>query len=218
MKQAAFKLGVAFGSTLFAAAAHAHECRTLGHVADFLQPGIYTVCLGFSGEDGVENPGKGNPNNLDFFPLWQDPNADPDSFEFFVPLDTRKGDKVDIKATLYYLNDVVWDPACDEDFNCDLDHPGVGYESPVALRKNGKIKFQHTITETVPVDAEDAVAYRGKKDVILPFEGMYAWVITGTIQKKGEKAVYFTQKYTCQSPRDPATDEGWFNCAIYPLD
>jgi hypothetical protein len=127
-------------------------------------------------------------------------------------LDTRQGDKVKIRATLYYLNDVVWDLACDENFNCDLDHPGVGYESPVALDDKGKILFKHTYCEFTPVEAEGAISYRGREDIIMPFNGMYAWVITGTIQKKGKEPIYFNTKWTCQSPRDLATDEGFFDC------
>lgn len=59
---------------------------------------------------------------------------------------------------------------------------------------------------------------------------MYAWVVSGTIQKMGERPVSFDTKWTCQQPRIPygpyvlsdiATNtligapEGWFDCVRY---
>jgi hypothetical protein len=112
------QLGALGALCLLPYAAQAHECRALGlanaqgsydakHPENSKPvPDQYWICPGFSGEDPAHGiPGAGKPNNLDFFPFYI-PGKD---FNKLSSLDTAKGDKVDITATLYYLNDYVFD-------------------------------------------------------------------------------------------------------------
>ena len=217
-------------STLFAASVQAHECRILGQVSDFSPnpPARYDICVGFAIEDSsLGQPGEGKLNNLDFFPLLvKGPNA-----EDFLPLDTRTGDKVDIKATLIYLNDKYYEVPVDENFNITVPWfffttQGVGYKSPIGSCSRRECKvFKKEINHFKPVDAEDAVSYRAFQDFFLPFSGNYAWIITGTIKKTGYAPVTFKTKWVSRQPRVPygpldASDiegtlvqapEGWYD-------
>lgn len=215
-------------------AAQAHECRPLGPW--YRTPPVtpsYGICTGFAREDAEKGlPGAGKRNNLDFFPAWiySDNNVS--------WLDTSKGDTVDITATLSYLNDTVYEVPFDEEGNIavpfffQFQTVGVGYDSPVALDKTGKPLFQRTFTEfvEVPLPDEGLITYRIPKDFILPYRGMYSWVISGTLHKKGHPAVHFDTKFTCQQPQVPygpwdasniretqvPAPEGWFDCVRYP--
>ncbi len=64
-------------------------------------------------------------------------------------------------------------------------------------------KFVKTFNTFVPVDAEGAITYRVPADFITPFAGLYSWVITGTVQKKGHPPVTFYTKWTSLQPRIP---------------
>lgn len=200
-------------AALFTTSSQAHECRILGQSNNFTPPpypGSYYVCVGFSIEDAsLGQPGEGKKNNLDLFPLFV---TGPDEADY-IPLDTRKGDKVDIKATLYYLNDKYFEIPTDADFNVTVPlfffkTPGVGYESPIATCspwQSGCKEFKKALTNLVPVDVpeEDAVSYRAPNNFVLPYSGMYAWVITGTLQKKGQKPVEINAKWVSGAPRVP---------------
>lgn len=206
----ACRWALVFASTLFAPGVQAHECRILGQVNDFSSnlPGRYGLCVGFSVEDSsLGQPGEGKKNNLDFFPLFV---TGPES-EDILPLDTSEGDKVDINATLYYLNDKWFEIPLDDNFNITepcffFTTQGVGYESPIARcfpPKHGCKEFKKEIRHFVPVDAEDAVSYRAFQDFILPYSGNYAWIITGSIQKQGQPPVTFKTKWVSAQPRVP---------------
>ena len=150
-------LGI-LGAALFTTSSQAHECRALGQVNAEGSPGdpsatppvpphavddAYWVCIGFSEEEPPQ-PGEGLPNNLDFFPLFAPGN----DFNNVSSVDTTKGDKVDITATLYYLNDKYYVIPYDADFNITVPFfffksSGVGYEFAYlqmrfdALARNG---------------------------------------------------------------------------------
>ncbi len=127
---------------------------------------------------------------------------------------------MNIKATLYYLNNVVF-TLPDPWTAADLVVPGVNFKSPIAVKKgrgkDGKPVplFERVIEKFVPVDDVGYVTYRDKNDFILPFKGMYSWVIEGYIRKKGHDGVFFSTKFTCQQPRDPSGNELLFDCARY---
>lgn len=227
------KLGVCFGLTLLAAGAQAHECRALGQASAWGTPDnpvadAYWLCVGFSKEDeSMGLPGEGKPNNLDFFPFY----VPGDNSDNFSSLDTSQGDKVDIEATLKYLNDTYFPVPHDEDFHVTepwffFTQNGVGYESPI-VKGNPKFKKKIEENDLVKIDSEGSWAYRNKEDFILPFAGTYQWIVKGTVQKKGKPAVKFETKWTCNQPRIPygpsdlgnfdgsvvQAPEGWFDCA-----
>lgn len=200
------RVAAALGSCLAAAAAQAHECRLVGNgneSADSNFDQRYYICLGFLHEESSEGqPGKGKPNNLDFLPVYfADVNTP-------IPLNVAKGDKVEIEATVYWLNGRVFPTSPQE-------VPGVGYESPIALTPAGKIRWKHTIAELVQRKSGGFPSFGEKNDFILPYRGMYAWVVQGTLQHQGAKPVYFVQKYTCQQPRNPSESTSFFDCARY---
>ncbi|MFO1418676.1 MAG: hypothetical protein U1E83_08395 [Methylotetracoccus sp.] len=261
-----FKLAMLSVLGLAPFAANAHECRSLGLASAWGIPGDkttpplpvpdqYYLCVGFSGEDPAHGiPGAGKPNNLDFYPIYL-PGAD--GFKY-SSLDTAKGDKVDITATLYWLSDYVFDipfvcawpydaASCPgvqpptlffRQLNVAYDKngnptakgtTGYGYEQPIALKEDGTPVYENKITKFKKFNWEGTWAYRAPKDFILPAMGSYAWVVTGTVQKKGKPAVMFNTKWTCQAPRIPygpydlndidgtisAAPEGWFDCVRY---
>jgi hypothetical protein len=118
-----------------------------------------------------------------------------------------------------------------KDFTKVIGAEGAGYESTIALRKNGKPVYENQFTNVVRIyePSEGANTYRAKKDFILPKMGMYAWIINGTLGKKGKPPVTFDAKWTCQAPRIPlgpydlndiegtviGGPEFWFDCARY---
>ncbi|MCI0599260.1 MAG: hypothetical protein L0Y50_07240 [Beijerinckiaceae bacterium] len=189
--------GAGLASALFAASGQAHECRALGQ-SNNGEIGQYWLCVGFAIEDG-DRPRAGTKNNLDFFPLWVDgPN-----FEVIEPLDTRTGDKVDIKARLLYVSTNFYEIPHDENFKVTVPWfffrvPGIGYEMPLTVPK-----FDRLFTTFVPVDAEDSVSYRAPSDFITPYAGLYSWVVQGTIQRQGHQPVTFYTKWTSLQPRVP---------------
>lgn len=184
----------------------AHECRLLGNGNENIDANFdkrYYICLGFLNEDPkAGQPGKGKPNNLDFLPVYFEDVNTPHL------LNAAKGDKVDIQATVYWMNGRVF-PTSPQDV------PHIGYESPIALDETGKIKWKHTITDWVQRKSLGLPSYGDRNDFILPYRGMYAWVVEGTLQRQGAKPVYFIQKYTCQQPRDPSESTSFFDCARY---
>lgn len=233
--------GMALAAALFAASAEAHECRMLGQANDFTPPapGNYFICAGFAIEDeSLGQPGEGKPNNLDFFPLFvTGPNE-----EDFIPLDRRQGDIVYVKATLHYLNGNYYEIPVDQNFNVTppaflFTTDGVGYESPIATCSPwypGCKAFEKKLLFLVPVDVpeEGAVSYRAPNNFILPYSGMYAWVISGTLKKQGQKPVEFKMKWVSAAPRIPygpldaddvnpaafvGAPEGWFD-SVQPAD
>ncbi|MFO1418675.1 MAG: hypothetical protein U1E83_08390 [Methylotetracoccus sp.] len=271
MKMHLMRLAALAALALAPLAANAHECRALGlamawgtydatHPENSTPaPDQYWLCVGFSGENPAQGlPGAGKPNNLDFFPFWL---GGKDTNHEIRPLNTDNGDKVDIKATLVYLNDFVFDInyVCVWPYdaaNCPGVQPptlffrqlnvaydkngnptskgttGFGYEQPIALDENGKPVYEKKITNFVNLpdpEGGNYRTYRAPKDFILPKLGTYAWIITGTLQKKGKAPVSFDTKWTCQAPRIPygPTDlndidgtivgapEGWFDCVRY---
>ncbi|MFO1418677.1 MAG: hypothetical protein U1E83_08400 [Methylotetracoccus sp.] len=220
-------------------------------------PDQYWLCIGFGAEDPAHGlPGAGAPNNIDVFPLWA-PGKD---FGTYASLDTAKGDVVKLKANLYWLSDYVFDlpNVCAwpyDQANCPGIQPatlffrqlnvaydnkgnptakgttGYGYEQPIALDKDGKPVFEVPITKFKKVDWEGFWDYKSPKDFVLPSMGSYAFVVSGTLQKKGKAAVNFESKWTCQAPRIPygpwnlndiegtlsAAPEGYFDCVRYDL-
>ncbi|HEY8006094.1 MAG TPA: hypothetical protein VIE66_04660 [Methylocella sp.] len=228
------------GAALFTTSSQAHECRALGQVnaeGSLGDPSAtppvpphavddaYWVCIGFSEEEPPQ-PGEGLPNNLDFFPLFAPGN----DFNNVSSVDTTKGDKVDITATLYYLNDKYYVIPYDADFNITFPFfffksSGVGYESPISrcgsmssqgtaqrdgvplvvpLAGGGQCRaFEKQISPIVRQEWEGLAVYRGKMEFPLPFPGTYAWVVKGTIQKKDQPPATFTTKVVSQQPRVP---------------
>ncbi|MFO1418678.1 MAG: hypothetical protein U1E83_08405 [Methylotetracoccus sp.] len=271
MKRHALKLAALAALGLAPFAANAHECRALGlasavghydrdHPENSTPvPDQYWLCVGFSQENpSIGQPGVDKPNNLDFFPFWvggKNFNSQINS------LDTAKGDKVDITATLYWLNDYVFDVSSVcvwpyDQTNCPGIQPatlffrqlnvaydkngnptskgttGFGYEQPIALDESGKPVYEKKIAKFVKVatnEGDGYWSYRAPKDFNLPKMGTYAWVITGTLQKKGKAPVNIDTKWTCQAPRIPygpwdlndidgtlsAAPEGYFDCVRY---
>lgn len=233
----------AYGALLFAGSAQAHECRALGQAQNeelYLKP-QYWLCVGFAVEDG-DRPRAGTRNNLDFIPIFVpgNPHA-PQATRHQLPdepLDTRRGDRVDFKATLVHLKGDFYEIEHDADFKpLDdwglLKHTGVGYSSPLA-----NTRYARTFNWFRPVeldeDGEISITYRVPFDFITPYAGLYAWIVEGTIQRKGREAVRFTEKFVSAQPRIPygptvvhatsvdlttlqGAPEGWFD-AVRPAD
>lgn len=243
MYKTMLRTGALLAAAVLSLTAQGHECRELGQPNQFgtetkgcdpFSPcghESYWICTGFAYEDpSLAQPGAGNPNNLDFYPLFLSKEGNQ------FPLDPKQGDKVDVTATLYYLNNRVYDVPIDKDFNVTvpfffLGTQGVGYESPIGTYNTGAKKFQTRITKFVQVPMDQyATAFRAAKDFVLPYQGMYQWIIRGTMQRRGQAAVTFDTKWTCEQPRLPygAADpndientlmdapEGWFDCVRYP--
>ncbi|MFO1418682.1 MAG: hypothetical protein U1E83_08425 [Methylotetracoccus sp.] len=237
------RTGVLLAAAVLSLTAQGHECRELGQPNQYgtetkgctIAPcgkTSYFICVGFAYEDpALAQPGAGNPNNLDFFPVWIDKKGKD------TALDTSKGDKVEATATLYYLNSKVYDIPVDENFQVTVPYfffttKGVGYESPIGVYNTGARKFSKTLGKLSPVPSESKLSYRAAHDFVLPYTGMYQWVLKGTLQKRGELPVDFETKWTCQQPRIPYgpydpndientlrdAPEGWFDCARYPAN
>ncbi|MFO1417367.1 MAG: hypothetical protein U1E83_01720 [Methylotetracoccus sp.] len=252
----------ALAAAVAAGASQAHECRKLGsdtgfgNFADDMSPG-YWVCLGFGYEDGFR-PAAGYPENLDFLTAYWDPKYDngDGSFGRFLDVGTEEGDDVKITAKILYLNDTTWnywdtttDPPDDKPPEDPTKYWGnwlvvnppkrahVGWDSPAEM-KGGKLKFEKVFA---PVDFEepeptpDGVVWRLKKDFMLPYKGMYAWVVDGVIKKKGKPPITISTKFTCGIPRlhplttNPDTGQvyppdrglsiyGLFDCALWGKD
>ncbi|MFO1418680.1 MAG: hypothetical protein U1E83_08415 [Methylotetracoccus sp.] len=245
MPRSAYRIVGMFLLSVFSLVTQAHECRELGQVnliGTKKQPvkPSYWICLGFAYENAaLAQPGAGAPNNLDFYPYWVNRYVSGDSD--VVSIDTRAGDKVDITATVTYLNGSVYDVPVDADFNL-LDPffffkvPNVGFESTMGVFNTGVKKFEKTIrtfAEPIPIaQAGDHLTYRAPKDFVLPYRGMYQWNVKGTIQRRGQPSAVFDTKWTCQQPRvgygpfDAAdvdgtlagAPEGWFDCVRYPAN
>lgn len=199
--------------TLVAAAAQAHECRLLGNATESEAASwthTYMTCVGFRYEDAnAGQPGQGKANNLDFLPVY---NVDYDRGRLLNVERTRNNaypDIVDIKATVYWLNGKVFPSG--QPFNI----LGVGHESPIALNAKGNPRWKHTITEWKQGISEGMPTYGDVKDFVLPFKGMYAWVIEGKLRAGRRPPVYFVQKYTCQQPlwEDRTAEPSYFDCA-----
>ncbi|MFO1418679.1 MAG: hypothetical protein U1E83_08410 [Methylotetracoccus sp.] len=271
MKTHLMRLAALAAVALAPLAANAHECRALGLATAWgtydakhpenskPAPDQYWLCLGFSEENpSLGQPGVDKLNNLDFFPYWVGGKS---SEQQINSLDTDKGDKVDITATLYWLSDYVFDipSVCVWPFDaasCPGIEPatlffrqlnvaydkngnptskgttGYGYEQPIALDENGKPVYEKKITKFTKIlmDFGDGQwSYRAPKDFPLPKLGSYAWVVKGTIQKKGKAPISFDTKWPCQAPRIPygpydlndidgtlsAAPEGYFDCVRY---
>lgn len=190
--------------------ANAHECRNLWQptVTTPPAPGAYFICVGFSHEDpDAGYPGEGKTNNIDFFPLWVFGPGDSD----FNSLDTAKGDIVEVKATVYYLNSTYNAIAEGADLS-----PGYffttpnGFEAPIPICegydnqrgkrcKSYKMEFQ----TTNKVFSEDWWSYRAPIDFLTPYPGTYAFVLDGKLQRKGQQPIEFHSKWVSETPRIP---------------
>lgn len=207
--------GVAMGAALFGSgAAKAHECHALGQARNEEKP-QYWLCVGFAVEDGIR-PKARTRNNIDLIPIWVpgNPHANqsggvtsqhqlPDEY-----LDTRTGDRVNVRATLVHMKGDYYDIPHDEETHQLLDpffffkQAGIGYSSPLA-----NTRYVRTFNWFVPNDVEDhgetAIFYRVPGDFVTPFPGIYAWIVEGTIQRRGQPAVTFTEKFVSSNPRIP---------------
>lgn len=206
-------------SSLIAFTVQAHECRLLGNAtegdaANYVNK--YQICLGFLYEDAAtRQPGRGKPNNLDFIPFL---NLDAGRNRFLRVEETKNNpypDVVDIKATVYWLNNKVFRVRERPPYNFNI--LGVGYSSPVGLNPRGNVRWKHTITQWRQGLSAGYPTYSDANDFVLPFKGMYMWVVEGTLRKGKHNPVYFLEKFTCQQPLwlDREADPSIFDCARY---
>lgn len=223
--------GALLAAALWGRGVQAHECRELGNDYHITDRGQYYLCVGFSKEEPGVSPAAGERNNIDMIPIWI--NRDLTSFS---SIDTDKGDIVDITAKLIYLNDDVYEVPLDDEGNYTdpfffFTTPNVGFES-VPMLKSGVPLWERNLKINSKGDWNGYANYHNRKDVVLPYKGMYVWQLTGTLQKKGRYAAQVFTKYVCQQPRVPygpydgsdpanslgAAPDGYYDCVRYPSD
>ncbi|MCX7899996.1 MAG: hypothetical protein N2444_07940, partial [Methylocystis sp.] len=151
----------------------------------------------------------------------------------------RRGDQVDVRVKLVHLKGNHYDIPHDETTHLLLDdwfflkQRGVGYSTPLATTR-----YVKPLLWLRPVNIDEGgqtyVSYRSPWDFVTPFPGLYAWLIEGTLRRRGRDPVTFTEKFVSAQPRIPygpavvhahdvdlntlmGAPEGWFE-AVRPAN
>lgn len=215
--------GAALMLSLSGAGASAHECRSLGQTNSWDVP-HYLLCVGFQYED-ANRPRAGARNNVDIFPIYVTPQGD-------HPLNTTKGDIVDLKVRIEYLSAPYYSVPHDANWNVTVPwfffkQANTGFDNPL-----GFPRFARDLPALVPtLEPDGYVAYRSPTEFVTPYPGQYAYYVEGVLKLKGNYPPQVIKtKWVSNQPRIPygpssangsvireltQAPEGWFD-AVKP--